>query len=249
VQVQSTTAAVSIPALAAALSAWQMGAPVAPVDPALHVRTLAPMYRLPAGSPATEAHVAAQLTSEVAERLRRLRRAYGEWRAFEPGPYFDLTPAQVDLLTRVHERVATVHVVVFLDALLPAFQAIQSYAARFPALAGSAEQSDTVYATLAGHWERMLEVVHAARQHLHHDIGFLALNGAAEEHERWRTTLRSAAAGGAAWATQTHRPFPSLTLSLEFPLPAYRQPGRKRRLRRTWQRLYGFPGAIDGNHS
>ena len=148
-QVQSTTAAVSIPALAAALRAWQTGAAVAPVAPALYARTLAPMYRLPAGSAAAEAHVAAQLTSEVAERLRRLRRAYGEWRAFEPGPYFDLTQAQVDLLTRVHERVATVHVVVFLDALLPAFQAIQSYAARFPALAGSAEHNDTVYATLA----------------------------------------------------------------------------------------------------
>lgn len=206
------------------------------------------MYRLPAGAVAGEAHDAAQLAAEVAERLRRLARAYGEWPLFEPGPYFDLTPAQVATLTRVAERVATVHVVVYLDALLPAFRTVTTFAASTPAHVGSAEQSEMVYTTLTAHWERMLEVVHAARLHLRDNISFLAHNGAAEEQERWRGVQRGGAgdAVGPWWAMDRHAA-PTLTLSIEFPLPAYRQPGRTRRLRRTWQRRYGLPVTLDSD--
>ncbi len=204
------------------------------------------MYRLGAGSLEAEAQAAAQLVTEVAERLRRLKRAYGEWHTFEPGPYFDLTPAQVALLTRVTERVATVHVLFYVDALLPAFQAVQLYAARFPAHHGSTEQSDMVYTTLASHWRRMLEVVTATQQRLRHDIGFLALSAAAEERERWTPAQRlTGAASDAPWCVQRRSDLPSLTLSIDFPLPAYRQPGRKRRLRRTWQRRFGFSANAD----
>lgn len=204
------------------------------------------MYRLAAGSVDAEAQAAAQLVTEVAERLRRLKRAYGEWRIFEPGPYFDLTPAQVALLTRVNERVATVHVVFYVDALLPAFQATQMYAARFAPNFGSAEHSHTVVTTLASHWQHMLAVVDSIHQRLRHDIDFLALNAAAEEQERWAATQRLNVGGnGQPWSWATNHRLPSLTLSIEFPLPAYRQPGRKRRLRRTWQRRFGIPATLN----
>jgi len=243
-----TTTAVSIPALAAALCAWQSGAPITPIGAVLQSRLLAPMYRLPAGSIDVESHAAAQLVSEVAERLRRLQRAYGEWRTFEPGPYFDLTPAQVNLLTRVTERVATVHVVFYVDALLPTFQATQAYAARFAVYCGSAEHSDTVTATLASHWRRMLATVEAVHARLRHDIDFLALSAAAEEQERWIAHQRLVGASNdQPWGAPGNHRLPSLTLSIEFPLPAYRQPGRKRRLRRTWQRRFGLPAAMDAD--
>lgn len=237
-----TTTAVSIPALAVALCAWQRGAPVIANTEVLQPHLLAPMYRLSAGSLDAETHAAAQLVSEVAERLRRLPRAYGEWRTFEPGPYFDLTPTQVDLLTRVIERVATVHVVFYVDALLPAFQATQSYAARFAANSGSAEHSDMISTTLALHWRRMVAVVDAARARLRHDIDFLALSAASEEQERWAARQRlSETSDERPWCAKADHRFPSLTLSIDFPLPAYRQPGRKQRLRRTWQRRFGMP--------
>jgi len=241
-----TTTAVSIPALAAALCAWQRGAPVIASAEALQSPLLAPMYRLATGSLDAEAHAAAQLVSEVAERLRRLPRAYGEWRTFEPGPYFDLTPAQVRLLTRVTERVATVHVIFYVDALLPAFQATQSYAARFAVNSGSAEHSDMVSATLASHWRRMVAIVDAARARLRHDVDFLALSAASGEQERWAARQRlSETSSGWPWCAKKDHRFPSLTLSIDFPLPAYRQPGRKQRLRRTWQRRFGMPADMD----
>ncbi|HHY55165.1 MAG TPA: hypothetical protein GYA08_06980 [Chloroflexi bacterium] len=243
-----TTTAVSIPALAVALCAWQKGAPVAPVATALQPRMLAPMYRLVAGSVAAEVQAAVQLVNTVADRLRRLKRAYGEWRTFEPGPYFDLTPAQVTLLTRVTERVATVHVVFYVDALLPAFQETQAYAARFVPHFGSVEHSDMVITTLASQWRRMLAVVEGVHHDLRHDIDFLALNAAAEEQERWTAARRqSGSSNDPPWCEAAGQRLPSLTLSIEFPLPAFRQPGRKRRLQRTWQRRFGFSANIDAD--
>lgn len=243
-----TTTAVSIPALAAALCAWQRGAPVTPIGEVLQPRLLAPLYRLPAGGIDVESHAAAQLVSEVAERLRRLQHAYGEWRTFEPGPYFDLTPTQASLLTRVTERVATVNVVFYVDALLPAFQATQAYAARFAAYCGSAEHSDTVAATLASHWRRMLAIVEAVHARLRQDIDFLALSAAAEEQEHWIARQRLSETGNdQPWCARGNHRLPSLTLSIEFPLPAYRQPERKRRLRRIWQRRFGLSAAMDAD--
>lgn len=204
------------------------------------MRSLAPMYRLKPGSVAEEAQNAAQLVGEVAERLRRLPRAYGEWRTFEPGPYLDLTPPQLLLLTRLVERAATVHVVFCLDALLPAFQSVLTYAAQMALTAGSAEQDEMIYTTLTAHWQRMLDVIDATRNHLRHDIGYLALNGANEEQERWLRTKSTAPSDFVApWTSLERSAAPTLTLSIDFPLPAFRQPGRKRRLMRTWQRLYG----------
>ena len=60
---------------------------------------------------------------------------------------------------------------------------------------------------------------------------YLALNGAAEE--RWRRQAawqRPAAPGVAAHLLPALATIPTLTLITDFPLPAWRQPGRRRRL-------------------
>ncbi|MCS6827155.1 MAG: hypothetical protein NZ553_11120 [Caldilinea sp.] len=233
-----------MPALALALHRWRQRVPLPPVDEALKTPALAPMYRLSAGSVAEEARAAAQLTAEVAERMRRLTRAYGEWRIFEPGPYFDLTPRQVELLTRIAERVSTVHVIFYIDALLPAFQAVQNYAAHMTPNQGSVEQIEMIHETLLERWRRLLEVIDDARVHLAEDVNFLGLSGAREEQEHWLPMQRVAGLNGSAdWLLAGRRTLPSLTLSIDFPLPAFRQPGRKRRLMRTWRRLYGGASA------
>ncbi len=236
-------AIVSAPALAAALQRWRLSQPFPPWDEALAPRALAPMYRLSAGSVADEVKSASQLVGDVAERLRRLTRAYGEWRIFEAGPYFDLTPAQVALLTRIVERAATVHVVFYVDALLPTFQSLHAYAAAMPTAAMlSTEHAGMIYATLAGHWQRMLEVIDGVRSSLRHDINFLAFNGAREEQERWARLQPGAARhSDAPWSSIRVAACPTLTLAVDFPIPAFRQPGRKRRLMRTWQRLHRQP--------
>jgi hypothetical protein len=138
------------------------------------------------------------------------------------------------------ERAATVHVTFCLDVLLPAFQNVHAYAAQVAMTTGSAEQDETIYTTLTAHWQRMLTVIGAARHHLHQDIGFLALNGASEQQERWIRVQRTKQGLAAPWASLERSATPTLTLSIDFPLPAFRQPGRKRRLMRTWQRLYGY---------
>lgn len=237
----------SVPALAVALHRWRQRVPLPPVDEALSPSALAPMYRLSTGSVAEEARSAAQLTGEVAERLRRLTRAYGEWRVFEPGPYFDLTPRQVDLLTHIVERASTVHVVFYVDALLPAFQAVQNYAAQVAPHTGSVEQVETVHETLLERWRRLLAVLDSARAQLAEDVNFLGLSAAHEEQERWLPMPRVAGLNGSAdWLLAGRQTLPTLTLAIDFPLPAFRQPGRKRRLMRTWRRLYGdWPTARD----
>ena len=227
----------------AALQNWRRRQPIPPWDEALTQRTLAPMYRVSASSIAEEIQAATRLVNEMTDRLHRLMRAYGEWNIFEPGPYFDLTPTQVALLTRVVERTATVHVVFYVDALLPAFQAVHQYAARHQfSTPASAEQDEMIYTTLAGHWQRMLEVVRGARMELRHNIGFLAFSGEVEEQARWAHVQAHVGHGLALpWASTPASVLPTLTLSVDFPLPAFRQPGRKRRLQRTWQRLYRQP--------
>jgi hypothetical protein len=236
-------AIVSTPALAAALQNWRPRQPVPPWDKALAQRALAPMYRLSASSVAEEIQSTTRLVGEVAERLRRLTRAYGEWRVFEAGPYFDLTPTQVALLTRVVERAATVHVVFFVDALLPAFQAVHRCAALPMTMAEiGAEHDEMICATLTGRWQRMLEVVNGVCAELQGDISFLAFSGAMEEQARWaHIQPGSNRSLEAPWTLTPANALPTLTLSVDFPLPAFRQPGRKRRLRRTWQRLHRQP--------
>lgn len=228
----------STPALAAALRALgRMDSPP-PTPPVLEPHLLTPMYRISHGSVAQEAASAAHLASDLAERLRRLAAAYGEWRTFEPEPYFDLYGEQAQLLVHIAERVSTVHVAFYVDALLPSFQAavdclaLELAPARFQNGAFTLAQ-----AAMSERWLRLLAVVQTAREHLAHDAGFLASNGAGEERSRWRTAWQGSPPPGLAPAlAPALSGTPTLTLSFEFPLPAYRQPGRLRRLRRAQER-------------
>ena len=85
------------------------------------------MYEVSGQSSAEEAASAVQALEDISDRLRRLHGAYGEWRQFDAGAYFDLSHAQTRRLVRVSERVSTVHVTFFADLLLPSFRAAEHY--------------------------------------------------------------------------------------------------------------------------
>lgn len=76
---------------------------------------------------AEEAQAAATIVGEVAERLRRLGAAYGEWKHFDAPAYFDIPQPQADLLLTIAERVNSVYVHFQMDLLLPSFGAAESY--------------------------------------------------------------------------------------------------------------------------
>ena len=114
----------STPAL---LVAWRQQNRGALPASLLDLGDLVPMYRVDGENALTEAMTAAHLASTVAERLRRLASAYGEWDQFEPAPYFDLLPMQAVQIVSIVERVSTVHVTFFADVLLPSFQATASF--------------------------------------------------------------------------------------------------------------------------
>jgi hypothetical protein len=87
------------------------------------------------------------------------------------------------------------------------------------------------------HWQRLVATIRATRALLDNEIGFLAANGSSDERARWRW----------AWAVEPgpglHAELlpalaqtPTLTLATDFPLPTYRQPGRRRRLAERHER-------------
>jgi hypothetical protein len=229
----------STPALAATLRTLGRLDSPPPAPPVLEPHLLTPMYRISGDSILQEATAAAHLVSDLAERLRRLAAAYGEWRTFEPEPYFDLYGEQAQLLVHIAERVSTVHVAFYVDALLPSFQAAVDCLAH--ELAPARFQNGAfalAQAAMSERWSRLLAVLQAAREQLAHDTGFLAFNGANEERSRWRAAWQvPPPAGLAPLLAPPLLATPTLTLTIEFPLPAYRQPGRLRRLRRARQRL------------
>ena len=128
---------------------------------------------------------------------------------------------------RVVERVATVHVIFFVDALLPSFRRLVDCCALAvqPALRFGALPPD-VQSELVHRWRRLLAVLTFARTQVRDDVGFLAANGADDERTRWRTHWQRP-------PTELLPPellpelatIPTLTLGVDFPLPAFRQPG------------------------
>jgi hypothetical protein len=233
----------SLPALAYGLS---VGKPRREsILPALSsLRSVAQVYRVP--GTALEAEVAATVhaVAHAAERLRRLPSAYGEWGHFDAAAYFDLSRVQTEQLVYVAERVTSVHVSFFADLLLPSFQqALALWAQSAPVWHGEAltgERFEHVVrgaaAGLGEAWQRALGVVQESRERLLADMSFLALNDAAGERWRWSRQPVMLTAGRSALAEAEPATAPTLTLSLDFPLPAWRQPERTRRLRRNRDR-------------
>jgi hypothetical protein len=212
------------------------------------------MYRVSAGpvgqvenSIQSEAQSAAQMLLAVADRLRRLRTAYGAWRHFDACAYFDLTVSQTERLVQISERVTMVHVLFYADALLPSFQSAEAFWQESfrpdyldlrnhlhngeRPLAPIMAFADRSQPQMLEHWQRLQAVILATRALLDNEMGYWAANGSSDERARWRWAWASDPAPGISPGllpalAQT----PTLTLAVDFPLPTYRQPGRRRRL-------------------
>ncbi|CAN5556572.1 hypothetical protein BH10CHL1_BH10CHL1_23790 [soil metagenome] len=205
-----------------------------------------PMYRINNHTVEQEAETAAYVVSNAAERLRRLSAAYAQWDKFDAPAYFDLSKTQTAQLVKLVERVNTVHVTFFADLLLPSFQqAVDFWAQEFAPRYQQMRQQPTlgpafvqdVQPIMVQHWQHLLSVIEQTRIILSNDVGFLATNGAQEERERWRRWWANAPVAGLDSALSIElAELPTLTLSFDFPLPAYRQPDRLRRLYRNRER-------------
>lgn len=205
---------------------------------------LAPMYRVTSGNRGgNEVDSAAHVLSEVVDRMRRLNGAYGEWAHFDGPAYFDLSFAQAACLLRVTERVTTVHVTFYADLLLPSFQQLLAYwSDTFVPVYDTRNRDVETYQTfvnrvqpaLVEQWQQVLSVTMQTRRLLLSDVTFLAVNGGQEERARWRQWWDQPMVPGLdTRLTPALNQLPTLTLSLDFPLPAHRQPHRVRRLRRS----------------
>jgi hypothetical protein len=212
----------------------------------IYAAPLVPVYHIQESDVAEEAEAVSHVVEHVAERLRRLASAYGEWHKFDAPAYFDLSSGQARSLVKVTERVSTVHVLFFVDLLLPSFQTAAAYAVETFAHGYLQARQEPVLIEqfyrctqpmLVNYWQQLNKVIHQARAMLANDLGFLALNGAQEERERWRTSWSYQPPSGLAAELTPHLDDVStLTLSFDFPLPAHRQPGRLRRLRGNRER-------------
>lgn len=207
-----------------------------------------PMYEITGESSSDEAAAAVCALDEISDRLRRLRWAYGEWREFDAGAYFDLSLAQARRLVRVTERVSTVHVSFYADLLLPSFRNVEHYwFYRFcPAYWQMVESLRTgtepshsvntfthqVQPEMIRLWTRLCEVVNKSYALLRGSSSYLIAYLCEEERGRWQQALAHEPADGTDLLPQAEiGALPTLSLSIEFPLPAGRQPGRLRRLR------------------
>jgi hypothetical protein len=239
----------STPALGAALRQLGRGRELpGPMRSVLRGDPLVQMYRIPAGTVGEEAQAAAHVMLAVADRLRRLSSAYGEWPQFDASAYFDLSEPQAARLVRVVERVTTVHVIFCADLLLPSFQAAEAfwqeqyrpcYRDLQRHLRNGSTPLEPVMAfadhcqpLMVDHWRRLVAVITQARSLLDDELGFWAANGSGEERARWRRIWQLPPASGVDAALLPDlQDVPALTLAVDFPLPVYRQPGRLRRLR------------------
>lgn len=244
----------SAPGLAVALRTLDHSRFQLPPAAALDERWLPAMYRVRRDDEEAEIESATRMLGEIVERLRRLTGAYGEWHDFDVPAYFDLPAASSATLVRLVERVSTVHVLFYTDPLLPSFQqALNFWAKEFMPAYQVHNSSPTAYRDflaalqpqMAAHWTRLVRVFTGVRSRLLEDIGFLTTSGALDERLRWQREWRNAPAQRFAGLLPTDLvSVPTLTLALDFGLPAHRQPNRLRRLRRNrlrrQQRRYRF---------
>ena len=120
--IATTPALTSVLALAATMRAMDCTPGAETLHDLYTHDALVPLYDVSGESSADEAASAVQALEDISDRLRRLHDAYGEWREFDAGAYFDLSHAQTRRLVRVSERVSTVHVTFYrrpAAALLP----------------------------------------------------------------------------------------------------------------------------------
>ena len=242
----------SVPALAAKMRQIDTCAIPASYTEIFKRRSLSPAYLVQNRVEAREVQTGVTTIAQAADKLRRLSRAYGEWQEFDIPAFFDLWPEHAPHLVHVEERVSTVNVTFFADLLLPSFQRAEQYWARefFPAyqtarppLNTSADSSsftahflDFEQPKMQAYWDKLISVMGETRRALWNDIDFLAATAGGEEKTHWQWAWRKKAPPGLdCRLLPPPQQLPTLTLGVEFPLPASRQPGRVRRLRRTWE--------------
>lgn len=250
----------SLPGLAAGIRQTDRFALPVSVASLLEKNPLVPVYQVADGSVEREISAAAETIGVVADKLRRLVGAYGEWHHFDAPAFFDLYPEQTALLLHISERVSTVHVTFYADLLLPTFRRAERIWAEefFPAYQAArpftarpfdgSRKRPSVYREhfvemdqpkLLAYWERLWAVVRGARQILSDDIGFLASSGGSDERNRWQASWPpQPAAGLDSRLLPALETVPTVTLTMIFPLPIHRQSGRMRRLRRMWNRRH-----------
>lgn len=251
-QTKSMAAVRSVPALAARMRQIDRCVLPASFTEVFRTRSLSPAYLVQNRTGPREVQTAVTAISQAADKLRRLARAYGEWKTFDIPAFFDLWPEHAPCLVDVEERVSTVNVTFYADLLLPSFHRAEQYWAQefFPAYQtarppfNSSADSSSFTAhfvefeqpKMRAYWEKMLAVVDEARSALWNDIDFLAATAGGEEKAHWQWAWRGPASPGLdECLLPPLEQLPTLTLGVEFPLPASRQPGRVRRLRRTWE--------------
>lgn len=238
----------SLPAFACAFRVAALPA-VAARDALASLQALAQVYRVPDDPSEAGATGAAHAIAHAVDRLQRLPQAYGEWGYFDAAAYFDLARAQTEHLVRVTERATSVHVTFFADLLLPSFRrALGAWAhGDWHGIEGavSGEQFEhwatTERVRLTEDWREAVAMALAVRALLLSNIGFLATNDGNEERWRWtreaaQRTANGAGLPGTQWMEADPASAPTLTLTVDFPLPAWRQPDRTRRLRRNRDR-------------
>jgi len=243
----------SLPALALALSAPALSpfATTAAASSLDALRLLVPAWRVaPKGallaSVADEAQAAAHVVRHALDRMHRLRAAYGEWADFDAGAYFDLSAHQTALLVEGAERLTAVHITLHADLLLPRVrQALQTWCQTATLLDPQPPCADeerlNAMAQMAADWKAAVAVVVATRRLLAGEIGYLSANAANEERRRWLEGQHTGSDSPERAEIRLPGWFPgllagavpTLTLAADFPLPAWRQPGRRRRLQRA----------------
>jgi hypothetical protein len=243
-----STPLTSVLALAATVRGMNC-APAAESLQDLHANDpLVPVYDVAGPTVDEEAASAVRVLEDIAERLRRLHAAYGEWQEFDAGAYFDLSHAQTHRLVRVSERATMVHVTFFADLLLPSFRSAEhcwffaycpSYWRMSEALRTGTDPAPTVrefsrrvQPEMIAKWSRLCDVLRRVHVQLNQDQTPLVAYVSVEERMRWRPLWnREPATGVDPQLCVDIDALPTLTLTTDFPLPANRQPGRLRRLR------------------
>lgn len=146
-----------------------------------------------------------------------------------------------------------VHVVFYADALLPSFQRAEAFwqenfRPQYLELRNHLRNgnrplepvmafADRSQPQMLEHWQRLLATIRATRTLLDNELGFWAANGSNDERARWRWAWAVDPAPGIdAQLLPNLTQTPTLTLATDFPLPIYRQPGRRRRLAERNQR-------------
>jgi hypothetical protein len=159
----------SLPALASFIAQPEKSWPCNSVVIKCLNRPFVPAYRAPeqADKPIIARHIA-EGVAILAERLRRLPRAYPHWHRFDPAAYFDLHPRQVAAMVRIEALGATLDVTIYADLLSPAFRRAERFWAReFCPAYFAAGQKDVFDAHF---WQRILPAMQRRLQEAREEI-------------------------------------------------------------------------------